>query len=96
MEVTELMIYKIKEKHRGNTKDILTDLRTVVNKIEGLKSIKSYSGCNDKDQLMDLVIWESIEAANNSKEQFHSDPDYERIAGYFDEMDYFNQFYAYL
>ena len=96
MEVTELMIYKIKEKHRDNSKEILMDLRTVVNKIKGLKSIKSYNGCNDENQLMDLVVWESIEAANNSKEQFHSDPDYEKIAGYFEEMEYFNQFYSYL
>lgn len=96
MEVTEVIIYKIKEQHRAETKAILTDLRAIVKTIDGFKSIQSFNGCSDESQLMDLVCWNSLEAANNSKDTFKANPKYNRIASYFDEMSYFNQFYSYL
>ncbi len=96
MEVTEVIIYTIKKEHRKNTEQILTALRTVVKEIKGFKDIKSFNGCNDETKLMDLVIWESLEDANNSKDIFRANQEYARISSYFDEMEYFNQFYSYL
>lgn len=96
MEVTEVIIYKIKEQHRADTKKILTDLRAIVKEIDGFKSIQSFNGCNDASQLMDLVCWKSLEAANNSKDAFRANSEYNSISSYFDEMSYFNQFYSYL
>lgn len=96
MEVTEVIIYTIKKEHRANTSQILTDLRKVVKDIKGFKTIKSFNACNDESKLMDLVSWKSLEDAKNAKEAFEANPEYGRIASYFEDMEYFNQFYSFM
>lgn len=95
MEVTEVIVYSIRKEHKERTEEILKELHQIVNAMEGLLSLETFKACNEPDTLMDFIRWDSMESVNAAKELFRSLPAYGKIAGYFEEMEYFKQFHKY-
>lgn len=96
MEVKEVIIYTIKEAHRGDTKAILTELREKVKHLKGFKNIVSYHSCEHPEKMMDHVTWESIEHARAAVDTFKNDPGYGEIAAKFDETIHFDHYYFFM
>ncbi|MGB3467937.1 MAG: antibiotic biosynthesis monooxygenase [Cyclobacteriaceae bacterium] len=95
MEVTEVIVYSIKEAHKDQTGQILKELHEIVDKMEGMISQSTFSACDDPEKFMDFIRWKSSEDVENAKNIFESEPAYAKIMSYFDEMEYFKQFYDY-
>ena len=92
MEVTEVVIYTLKEEYREQTKQVLTELRNLVQEMDGLKSIKSFHSCNEAHKLMDHVTWASEEDAKKAVDAFKTLPQYGEIVSKFEETIHFDQY----